>query len=93
MPVAKSDGPYPVGVVGRVHGGRYDGFFVEINDDTSRPRATGGWYVLWWNGIEGYDDWVESEDRLPALLRDIEVEWLSPEESAAVPGRHRHGQT
>jgi hypothetical protein len=91
--VPPTSGPYPIGVVGRVRGGRYDGFFVEIDDDTTRPNATGGWYVLWWNGVEGYDNWLESDEALPELLGDIDIEWLSPEESAAIPGRHRHDET
>ncbi len=56
----------PVGRAGRVIGGNYDQFFVEVDDHTARTGGTGGYYVLWWTLREpGYDDWLRD---WPAVL-------------------------
>jgi hypothetical protein len=88
--VEESPRSFPVGIVGRVGGGRYDGFFIEVDDDTQRPGGTGGFY-LYWSGSEGYDNWVESEGEVLAFLDTLDIDWMSPEGSTAIPGRHRHG--
>jgi hypothetical protein len=69
------------------------GRFVEVDDDTQRPKGTGGYYVFLWSDAEGYDEWYENADLLPGAFAHREVEWFTSEESAAIPGRHRHGET
>ena len=64
---------------------------MEIDDDTQRLRGTGGYYVLWWrDAAEGYDDWLETWDGVRDLLADVEIEWLTADESRDIPGRHQH---
>lgn len=82
----------PVGVVGRIVAGENAGFFIEVDDDTRRPGGSGGWYVLVWNEEVGYDEWYETADDLPGALEGRRIEWMTSEESALVPGRHRHDE-
>jgi hypothetical protein len=83
----------PVGRVGRVLNGPHEGFWIEIDDDTKRPRGTGGFYILWWRSpSEGYDDWVGSWDDVVAFLSDTRVDWLDEAQSQQIPGRHRHDE-
>ena len=85
-----------VDVVGRVVSGEHEGFFVEVDDDTERPKGTGGWYVLRWNDEVGYDDWFETKaDVIGAFSEGHygQVEWMSAEQSVSIPGRHRHGES
>ena len=84
-----------VGVVGRVVGGEHGGFVIEVDDDSERPRGTGGWYVLLWNDETGYDDWFETKAHVVGAFNEGhygQVEWMSAEQSASIPGRHRHGE-
>ena len=89
--MAASPARFPFGVVGRITGGRYDGFYIEVDDDTRRPSGTGGYYILYWNGSQGYDNWTDKAENIPAFLEGLDIEWLSPEESDGVPGSHSHG--
>jgi hypothetical protein len=83
----------PIGLVGRLVTGRDAGFYVEVDDDSERKGGTGGFYVLTWTAEVGYDDWYESADDLASAFSSYgPVEWLSEQESATVPGRHRHGE-
>ncbi len=85
-----------VGVVGRVVSGKRNGFFIEVDDDSERPHGSGGWYVLVWGGETAYDDWFESKGHVIEAFTEGEygqVEWLSPEQSAKISGRHRHGES
>jgi hypothetical protein len=82
----------PVGVVGRIVSGTNEGLFVEVDDDTQRPNGTGGFYVLLWSDTEGYDEWYEKATDLPLVFEHRQVEWLTPQESASIPGRHRHDE-
>ena len=72
--------------------GRFDRFYVELDDDSERPGGTGGYYILYWNGNEGYDDRVPSSEEIPTMIKGLDIEWLSAEESSLIPGRHRHGR-
>jgi hypothetical protein len=88
--------PFPVGLVGRVVAGPEAGFYIEVDDDTRstrRPKGTGGFYILTWNGSVGYDEWYETAEDAASGLSARTVEWLSEAESAAIPGRHRHDET
>ena len=58
----------PLGRVGRVLGGRYEGFWVLVDDDTNRPKGTGGYSVLWWTPDDGHDDWVEDLEGVADVL-------------------------
>ena len=56
---------------------------------TDLVESGAGWYVLVWSGEAGLDAWVESNaDRVGAFADGCygEIEWLSEEESASVPG-------
>lgn len=81
----------PVGVVGRVSSGPNSGLYIEVDDDTVRPKGTGGYYVVLWDASEGYDEWYETADALRASFDYRTVDWFTPEQSAAIPGRHSHG--
>jgi hypothetical protein len=82
----------PVGLVGRLLSGPEAGFFIEVDDDTTRPGGSGGYYILTWTPANSYDIWLETWDDVVISFEDMEVEWLSPEESSRIAGRHRHGQ-
>ena len=56
---------------------------------TDLVESGAGWYVLVWSGEAGLDAWLESNaDRVGAFADGCygEIEWLSEEESASVPG-------
>ena len=82
----------PVGLVGRLLSGRETGFYVEVDDDTTRPGGSGGYYILTWIPGKSYDSWHASWDDVVFYFSNVEVEWLSVEESSRIAGRHRHGQ-
>ncbi|MCU1389822.1 MAG: hypothetical protein JWL72_3160 [Ilumatobacteraceae bacterium] len=85
-----------VGVVGRVVSGDHEGFFIEVDDDSERPKGTGGFYVLRWNDKHGFDDWFETKADVVDAFSEGHyglVEWMSEEQSVAIRGRHRHGET
>jgi hypothetical protein len=90
MPAAEH---FQIGLVGRVGAGPHTGLFVEVDDDTRRPRGTGGFYILFWDESVGYDQWYESAEDVASVLPKLNVAWLSEAESATIPGRHRHGGT
>jgi hypothetical protein len=91
--MAESDStPLPIGIVGRVTAGPNAGLYIEIDDDTKRPRGSGGYYILLWNDAVGYDEWYESAGDVMSVLPKRRIEWLSEVESASIPGRHRHDE-
>jgi hypothetical protein len=81
----------PVGLVGRLLSGRETGFYVEIDDDTTRPGGSGGYYIFTWTPSASYDIWLETWDDVVSSFADWQVEWLSVDESSRIAGRHRHG--
>jgi hypothetical protein len=71
----------PIGVVGRFTSGPESGLYIEVDDDTERPRGSGGYYVLLWDGSESADEWYATADDLPHAFEGRRVEWLSAEEA------------
>lgn len=56
---------------------------------TDLVESGAGWYMLVWSGEAGLDVWFESNaDRVGEFADGCygEIEWLSEEESASVPG-------
>ncbi len=82
----------PVGLVGRLLGGPEAGCFIEVDDDSTRPGGSGGYYIFTWTPSASYDIWLETWEDVVISFEDMEVEWLSAEESSQIAGRHRHGQ-
>ncbi len=69
----------PIGKEGHVQGGKYDGWTVLVEDDTS--GSTGGYYLLLslkTDPTTGFDHWVEDRSFLPGLFEGFgcdRVEW------------------
>jgi hypothetical protein len=73
--------------VGREIAGAQAGYYVEILDDTERPRGTGGYYVAIWNEVEMFDEWYLTADDLARRFDESRVDWLSEQDSEAVTSR------
>jgi hypothetical protein len=78
--------------VGREIRGAQAGYYVEILDDTERPRGTGGYYLAIWNEVEAFDEWYVTADDLARRIDESPVEWLSEEDSKAVADRPHLGE-
>lgn len=70
---------YLFGKQGRIIQGEYNGWVVEMIDDTQ--GETGGYYILINDGKivspEGYDWWLEKEENIPLFIDDMDwvIEW------------------
>jgi hypothetical protein len=52
MRAAREVAGVPIGVLGRVMSGASSGLYIEVDDDTERPKGTGGYHVLLWNASQ-----------------------------------------
>ena len=81
----------PIGLVGRITAGQDSGLYIEVDDDTERPRGSGGYYLLLWDASKSADEWYATAEDLRYAFEGRPVEWFSAEDSAVIPGRHRPG--
>lgn len=65
----------PIDRVGRVRSGDMAGFQVKVAYD---PDNTGGYYILFSRGDEGYNAWVLNEDALKGYFEEAKylIEWM-----------------
>jgi hypothetical protein len=68
-----------IGIVGKIRSGEHEGWYVRVQDDRA---DTGGFLVLvssnpTFESGKGFDDWVESSERLDDYFREAgwTVEW------------------
>lgn len=99
-PVRQLPSGIPLGLAGRIVEGRRAGFFIQVDDDTERPRprGTGGWHVVYWDADTAHDDWFLNAGDVPAAFADITVEWSTENGITDVDGapprrRSRPGRT
>ena len=78
--------------VGRETTGAQTGYYVEVLDDTERPRGTGGYYIAIWNETELFDEWCLTADDVARRFDARPVEWLSEQDSETVTGRPHLGE-